>query len=97
MSVLGAAALTLLTAGQTVQTHTWEACFDGDIPTPGAYAAFREAGQVFRQAGEFGARATLAGPNQSEIAWSEAKLTAYVRIAPRRRDGQLSVRPLHSR
>ena len=80
MSVFGAAVLTLLTAAQTVETHTWEACFDGDVPTPEAYVAFREAGRVFREAGRFGARATLAGPDQSEIAWSEAKLTAYVEL-----------------
>ena len=80
MAVIGAAVLTLLTAAQTVQTRTWEACFDGDVPTPEAYAAFREAGRVFREAGEFGALATLAGPNQSESVWSEAKLTAYVEL-----------------
>ncbi|WP_183251652.1 OmpA family protein [Brevundimonas basaltis] len=80
MSVFSAALLTLLTAASPGQTHTWEACFDGDVPTPEAFAAFREAGRVFRDAGRFGARATLAGSDQSETAWSEAKLTAYVEL-----------------
>ena len=80
MSWLGLAALVALASQAPADTRTWDACFDGDAPTPGAYAAFREAGRLFQDAGQFGARATLTSPDQSERAWSEAKLTAYVEL-----------------
>lgn len=63
-----------------VESRTWEACFDGDAPTPAAYVAFREASQLFRDAGSFGARVTLASPDQGEGGWPERPLTAHLEL-----------------
>lgn len=80
MSWLGLALFAALAPQAQVDTRTWDACFDGDAPTPDAYVAFREAGRLFQEAGQFGAKARLVGPDQSETAWSEARLTAYVEL-----------------
>jgi len=93
MSWLGLAVFVTFAPQVQADTRTWDACFNGDAPTPEAYVAFREAGRLFQEAGQFGARSTLTGPDRSERAWSEAKLTAYVELLRAGvKPGYLSVR-----
>jgi outer membrane protein OmpA-like peptidoglycan-associated protein len=80
MASVGLALLAILSAPAQTGSQTWDACFNGDAPTPEAYVAFREAGQRFREAGQFGALVTLSGPDLAEAGWSEPRLTAYLEL-----------------
>lgn len=80
MSWLALAVVVAVAPQVQAETRTWEACFDGDAPTPEAYVAFREAGQLFQDAGSSGARVTGAGPDQGDGGWPERPLTAHLEL-----------------